>query len=31
MEAIWVAAEMRAGVAVAHSILALDAMNDTQP
>ena len=27
MEAIWVAAEMRAGAAYAHSILALDAMN----
>src|SRR5438067_11329175 len=26
MEAIWVAAEMRAGAAYAHSILALDAM-----
>ncbi len=26
MEAIWVAAEMRAGVAYAHSIVALDAM-----
>jgi len=27
MEAIWVAAEMRAGAAYAHSNLALDAMN----
>lgn len=27
MEAIWVAAEMRAGAAYAHSALALDAMN----
>jgi AhpD family alkylhydroperoxidase len=27
MEAIWVAAEMRAGAAVAHANLALDAMN----
>ena len=27
MEAIWVAAEMRAGAAYAHSILAIDAMN----
>ena len=27
MEAIWVAAEMRAGAAYAHSILAVDAMN----
>jgi AhpD family alkylhydroperoxidase len=27
MEAIWVAAEMRAGGAYAHSILAIDAMN----
>jgi AhpD family alkylhydroperoxidase len=27
MEAIWVAAEMRAGAAYAHSILALDAMD----
>jgi AhpD family alkylhydroperoxidase len=27
MEAIWVAAEMRAGGAYAHSVLALDAMN----
>ena len=27
MEAIWVAAEMRAGAAFAHSALALDAMN----
>jgi AhpD family alkylhydroperoxidase len=29
MEAIWVAVEMRAGAAVAHSNLALDAMNET--
>ena len=28
MEAIWVAAEMRAGAAYAHSALALDAMDD---
>ena len=28
MEAIWVAAEMRAGAAFAHSTLALDAMNE---
>ena len=28
MEAIWVAAEMRAGAAVAHSNLAVDAMNE---
>jgi AhpD family alkylhydroperoxidase len=28
MEAIWVAAEMRAGAAVAHANLALDAMNE---
>lgn len=27
MEAIWVATEMRAGAAYAHSILAIDAMN----
>lgn len=33
MEAIWVAAEMRAGGAVAHSTLAIDAMNheEVQP
>ena len=30
MEAIWVAAEMRAGAAYAHSILAIDAMNQTE-
>jgi AhpD family alkylhydroperoxidase len=30
MEAIWVAAEMRAGAAYAHSILAIDAMHQTQ-
>ena len=29
MEAIWVAAEMRAGAAYAHSILALDALEHT--
>ena len=28
MEAIWVAAEMRAGAAVAHSALAIDVMHD---
>src|SRR5437899_3469211 len=28
MEAIWVAAEMRAGATYAHSILAIDAMHD---
>jgi hypothetical protein len=28
MEAIWVAAEMRAGGAVAHSALAIDTMKD---
>ncbi len=28
MEAIWVAAEMRAGAAYAHSVLALKAMNE---
>ncbi|MGC8551458.1 MAG: carboxymuconolactone decarboxylase family protein [Phycisphaerae bacterium] len=28
MEAIWVAAEMRAGAAYAHSIIALDAITD---
>jgi AhpD family alkylhydroperoxidase len=27
MEAIWVASEMRAGAAFAHSVIALDAMN----
>ena len=27
MEAIWVAAEMRAGAAYAHSVIAIDAMN----
>ena len=33
MEAIWVAAEMRAGAAYAHSILAIDAMSqaDAKP
>lgn len=30
MEAIWVAAEMRAGAAYAHSLLALDTMNHVQ-
>jgi hypothetical protein len=30
MEAIWVAAEMRAGGAYAHSNLALDAINQVQ-
>ena len=29
MEAIWVAAEMRAGGAIAHSALAIDTMNQT--
>ncbi len=28
MEAIWLAAEMRAGAAVAHSALAIDEMGD---
>jgi hypothetical protein len=27
MEAIWVAAEMRAGAAYAHSVIAIDAMH----
>lgn len=31
MEAIWVAAEMRAGGAYAHSLLAIDAMNRARP
>lgn len=31
MEAIWVAAEMRAGGAYAHSVLALDLMEKAQP
>jgi len=31
MEAIWVASEMRAGAAYAHSNIALDAMNRFQP
>ena len=31
MEAIWVAAEMRAGAAFAHSALALDTMNAVHP
>ena len=30
MEAIWVAAEMRAGAAVAHSLIALDAMHPSR-
>jgi AhpD family alkylhydroperoxidase len=30
MEAIWVAAEMRAGAAYAHSILAIDAMSHAE-
>jgi len=30
MEAIWVAAEMRAGAAYAHSILAIDTMNQAE-
>lgn len=30
MEAIWVAAEMRAGAAYAHATIALDAMTDEQ-
>jgi AhpD family alkylhydroperoxidase len=30
MEAIWVAAEMRAGGAFAHSLLAIDAMNEAR-
>lgn len=30
MEAIWVAAEMRAGAAYAHSTLAIEAMNHSQ-
>ena len=30
MEAIWVAAEMRAGGAYAHSVLAITAMNEAQ-
>lgn len=31
MEAIWVAAEMRAGAAFAHSAIAIDAMHATPP
>lgn len=31
MEAIWVAAEMRAGGAFAHSMIALDALDATNP
>jgi hypothetical protein len=30
MEAIWIAAEMRAGAAYAHSALALDAMDELE-
>ncbi|MEO8849145.1 MAG: carboxymuconolactone decarboxylase family protein [Casimicrobiaceae bacterium] len=30
MEAIWIAAEMRAGAAYAHSIIAIDAMNQAK-
>lgn len=30
MEAIWVAAEMRAGAAYAHSVLAIDVMNQSK-
>ena len=30
MEAIWVAAEMRAGAAYAHSLIALEAMNEAR-
>lgn len=30
MEAIWVAAEMRAGAAIAHSALAIDTMNEEE-
>ena len=30
MEAIWVAAEMRAGAAYAHASLALDTMNESE-
>ena len=30
MEAIWVAAEMRAGGAYAHSLIAIDAMNQAK-
>jgi alkylhydroperoxidase/carboxymuconolactone decarboxylase family protein YurZ len=31
MEAIWVASEMRAGAAYAHSALAIDEMEKTKP
>ena len=31
MEAVWVAAEMRAGGAYAHSALALNALGETAP
>jgi hypothetical protein len=30
MEAIWVASEMRAGAAYAHSVIAIDAMNEVR-
>jgi hypothetical protein len=30
MEAIWVAAEMRAGAAFAHSVIAIEAMNEVR-
>ena len=30
MKAIWVAAEMRAGGAISHSVLAIDAMKETE-
>ena len=31
MEAVWVAAEMRAGAAIAHSALAIDVMKEHAP
>ena len=31
MEAIWIAAEMRAGAAIAHSALAIDVMQEHRP
>lgn len=31
MEAIWIAVEMRAGAAFAHSLIAVDALDDKQP
>jgi hypothetical protein len=31
METIWVAAEMRAGAAFAHSLIAIEAMEDSGP